>query len=409
MDRKEFIKYTALGSAATLLIPAELTAFTGDYDVDKWFYGRSVYGFKKDSLPGKTFYKYNSLLFQITQNPVGLKAKHEVLIADKKGDFPLGSFAIYRTEYTYIQKEKGSMKLYRKGVRRDPKLLTRRSFPKSFFREIDDLFLHPRMIDVSQLGSKGDKKVRIEYGKEKDSFFVSGQFDMNTGKFIKTGKNTIIPPYSHQTGAWIKMDELQHKKEIEAYFEANGIASEKPALTVVADASSKKAKPTLQAFSDNSKNEEETVSEETPKRRSFLDNYKKRQTVTDKARSREYARYHRKYQVREYREDKEFFMILHVTLSGSLRKGQILKFTYLQSQTISETLGKSTKWERSYKLLDDFEPKRTIRIQNVSGKNEGFVDKFESIRCYITNGSIQNATMRLTYSGGRTVNLVEQW
>ncbi|WP_420574281.1 hypothetical protein [Kordia sp.] len=409
MNRKEFIKYTALGSTATLLIPAELHAFTDDWDVDKWYYGRSVYGFKKDSLPGKTFYKYNSLLFQITQNPIGLKAKHEVLIADKQGDFPLGSFAIYRTEYTYYQKEKGSMKLYRKGVRRDPKLLTRRSFPDSFFRKKDDLFLHPRMIDVSQLGTKGDKKVRIEYDNEKDSFFISGQFDMNAGKFIKTGKNTIIAPYSHRTDAWIKMDELQHKKEIEAYFTANGIDFEKPALDVVADTSSEKTKPTLKAFSDNSKNEVETVAEETPKRRSFLDNYKKRQTATDKVRSSEYARYHRKYQVREYEDDKEFFKILHVTLSGSLRKGQVLKFTYLQSQTISETLGKSIKWERSYKLLDDFEPKRTIRIQNVSGKNEGFVDKFESIRCYITNGSVRNATMQLTYSGGRRVNLVEQW
>jgi hypothetical protein len=417
MNRKEFLKYSALGSTATLFIPFEVNAFTNDWDVDKWFYGRSLYGYRKDNLPGKTFYKYNSILFQVTQKPFGLKAQHEVLIADNKENFPLGSFAVYRTEYTYLQKEAGSGKLYRKEAKKDIKLLTMRSFPNSFFRELDYMFLHPDIIDIGELGSKGDKKLRISNAKKKDNFNISGQFDRNAGKFIKIGNNTIIPPYSHRTGAWIKMDELQHQKEIETYFAKNQIDFEKSTQAVAAtrtETTSKKPKPTLEAFSDTSNNESAAIeelaaAEETPKRRSFLDNYKKKQKITDKARSREYARYHRKYKVTEYEDDKEFFKILVVTLSGSLRKGQILKFTYLQAETTSETSDKSVKWERSYKLLDDFEPKRTVRIQNISGKNEGFVDEFQSIRCYITNGSVRNAIMQLTYSGGKVVSLKEQW
>ena len=132
MNTKSFLKIVWL--SCTVFLLNSQTLFSQD-TADKWYYGRSVYGYTKDLYPGKTFYKFNSLLFKLTNNTQEMKVVHEVLIADQQKDFPLGSFAIYRTEYTYQHQGNSIFKRADSVTQKKPKLLTKRSYPNFFFHK----------------------------------------------------------------------------------------------------------------------------------------------------------------------------------------------------------------------------------------------------------------------------------
>lgn len=394
MNRQDFIKYTALGSTATILIPSELEAFNIDTNVDKWYYGRSLYSSIRKNQPDKVFYKYNSMLFKITKEPYELKVQHEVLIADQEKEFPLGSFVIYRTEYDYKQKEGKRNVFTRKGSKKEAKLLTMRSFPYRSLSKMDMMFLHPETIDLSQLGKNGNKKITISDAVKSDFFYISGHFDKNTETFINFIKDGVVAPYSHRNSNWIKLDERQHQQEIKKYFTTHKID-----VQPVGD---------LVAFSENSDGITDASEAITPKRKSFLDTYKKKQGIKDEQRDASIKRLRRKYKVSEYKPEHKFYIILEITLSGALRKGDIIEFDYAHSkyEVVTEEAG---QWKKRYKLLDDLTPEKTIHLQNVSDNYNSFIDKFESIKCYTREeGRFKNTYMLLTYSGGKKVTLKAQ-
>jgi len=90
MNRKDFVKKTALAMVTTAFAQWDLKGMYLNSEVDKWYYFRSIYG---EKYKGHTYYHYNSILLSLDwERPI----INEVIVADYQKKFPAGSFTVSR-------------------------------------------------------------------------------------------------------------------------------------------------------------------------------------------------------------------------------------------------------------------------------------------------------------------------
>ncbi|MEM6964174.1 MAG: CFI-box-CTERM domain-containing protein [Bacteroidota bacterium] len=340
MNRKDFVKKTALGMVAAAFAQWDLQAMNLNSEVDKWYYFRNVYSEKHN---GKIYYHYNSILLSFDwERPI----INEVIVADNQKEFPAGSFTVSRSKPMFKQLEEGKLMFRRQGTTVWGYDLTKRKRDRSM--DEDFIFMQYRWLDLSELKSKTIIKISQDNERWLEVDLV-GHFDMNTRTFIKKGNpDMVIPPYSHQSKEWIAAQE----KDV-VIKEEESVASNQP---------QKKKNNTKQQKDKLGQQEEEPIANNAPpKKKSFIQQQKEELGKQEEQRIR-----NRKTEYIDCREiikieDHPIDYLVQVKAIGKLAKGDMISVSIKNMQTFRNQPTKEYTFQ--YELLEDFKRKREIRIK----------------------------------------------
>ncbi|MFK8008784.1 MAG: CFI-box-CTERM domain-containing protein [Saprospiraceae bacterium] len=320
MNRKDFIKKTALGMVATAFAQWDLHAMNIVREVDKWYYFRNVYAEKYKE---KTYYHYNSILLSFDwERPI----INEVIVADNQKEFPANSFTVSRTKPIFKQLEAGKLIFRRQGTTVWGFDLTKKKRDHS--KDEDFIFMQYRWLDLSEFKEESIIKISQD-NKRWIEVDLAAHFDMNSRTFIKKGNpDMIIPPYSHQSKKWIS----EKEKNV------------------------------------NLNQEEPIASNEPPKKKSFIEQQKEKLGKQKKQRIK-----NRKTEYIECKEiikfkSKTIKYLIHIKATGKLVKGDTISISIQNRQQFRNQPTKEYTFQ--YELLKDFKRKQEINIKCISKQQD---------------------------------------
>ncbi|MEO1487651.1 MAG: CFI-box-CTERM domain-containing protein [Bacteroidota bacterium] len=324
MNRKDFVKKTALGMVATAFAQWDLKKISCNNEVDKWYYFRSVYG---ERYKEKTYYHYNSILLSFDwERPI----INEVIVADDQKEFPAGSFTVSRSKPLFKQLEKGKLMFRRQGTTVWGYDLTKRKRERS--NDEDFIFMQYRWLDLSALKEKQIIKISQDNKRWLEVDLVA-HFDMNNRTFIKKGNpNMVIPPYSHQSKEWIAKQE--------------GLVNTERESTA------------------STEQDDPIASNEPPKKKSFIEQQKEKLGQQEEQRIR-----NRKTEYIECSEivdirNTPIKYLIKVAAKGKLAKGDTISISIKNQQQFRNQPTKEFTFQ--YRLLQDFKRKKAINIRCIS-------------------------------------------